>query len=172
MYTFVVGGYRSGRSNYALKRASELGPPPWLYVATAQESDEAVRKRIERQRRDADAIWRTTVMPERLLDLLQPEALDGVGAGVIDGVSAWCETQLSRPGSETDALEQVTQLADRMYRARVPLVVVSTEMGLGMMPRTPEDQRLLKLVSSANQILARQASHVVLMVSGVPCKVG
>ena len=52
MFIFVTGGQRSGRSNYALRRASELGPPPWRYVTAGDETDETARRRIERTRKD------------------------------------------------------------------------------------------------------------------------
>ena len=68
MYTFVTEGNRSGRSNYPLRRAAELGPPPWLYVSTGRETDEAARKRIERHRCDTEAIWKRSVMPPKLLE--------------------------------------------------------------------------------------------------------
>src|SRR5882757_8957145 len=102
MFTFVTGGYRSGRSNYALRRAAELGQPPWLYVSTGQDTDEAVRSRIQRHRRDVEAIWRTAVMPARLLDLVQPAAgtpgpLEGSGAAVIDDIAGWIQTRLDGP---------------------------------------------------------------------------
>lgn len=179
MYTFVTGGYRSGRSNYALRRAAELGQPPWLYVSTGQDTDEAVRSRIQRHRRDVEAIWRTAVMPERLLDLLQPAAgaagpLDGSGAAVIDGIAGWIETRLAGSDESLDKSlleEEITAFAARLYRSAVPLVVTSTEMGLGVLPQREADLRLLRVVSSANQILAQQAGGVVLMVSGVPFKV-
>src|SRR3954462_13163838 len=102
MYTFVTGGYRSGRSNYALRRAAELGAPPWLYVSTGRETDEAVRKRIERHRRDIEAIWRTAVMPAKLEDLLQPATLDGCGAAVFDGLAGWVEARLGRTQPDAD----------------------------------------------------------------------
>jgi adenosyl cobinamide kinase/adenosyl cobinamide phosphate guanylyltransferase len=89
MFTFVTGGYRSGRSNYALRRAAELGPPPWLYVTAGEETDEAVRKRIERQRRDKEAIWQTAVTPVDLGSILQPEKIDKFGAVVMDGFMGW-----------------------------------------------------------------------------------
>jgi adenosylcobinamide kinase/adenosylcobinamide-phosphate guanylyltransferase len=171
MYTFVTGGQRSGRSNYALRRASELGPPPWLYVATGQETDEAIRKRIEHHRRDAEAIWRTAVLPARLVDLLAPAALDGVGAAVFDGLATWIEAQLvAEPGElvERRIIDEVGKFADRLYRTPTPLVVVSTEMGLGCRARDDAEQRLIKVVQSANQLLASNAGSVVLMVSGVP----
>ena len=173
MYTFVTGGYRSGRSNYALRRAAELGAPPWLYVSTGRETDEAVRKRIERHRRDMEAIWRTAVMPQKLADLAQPLGLEGCGAAVFDGMAGWIEQHLaqSKPEADPSLLDEVTLFADRLYRSAVPIVVTSTEMSLGMMPRDPGEQRLLKIVGSANQILGQQATGVVLMVSGVPLKV-
>lgn len=174
MYTFVTGGFRSGRSNYALRRASELGPPPWLYVSTGQETDEAIRKRIERYRRDVEAIWRTAVMPERVEDLVEPRSLDGFGAAVFDGIAGWVDEQLrAAPGEavERAVLDAMGHLAERMYRSTLPIVVVSTEMGLAPVPRDPAEQRLVKVVSSANQILAQNAGAVVLMVSGVPLKV-
>lgn len=173
MYLFVTGGFRSGRSNYALRRASELGPPPWLYVSTGRETDEAVRKRIERHRRDVEAIWRTSVMPPKLIDLVDPAALQGFGAAVLDGMAGWVEERLgkSKPESDPALLDEITLFADRLYRSPVPLVVTSTELSLGMMPRDEGERRLLKIVGSANQILGQQASGMVLMVSGVPLKV-
>src|SRR3954468_19421301 len=132
MYTFVTGGYRSGRSNYALYRAAELGPPPWLYVSAGQETDAAVRKRIQHHRRDAEAIWRTGVIPPRLMDLIEPPALEGCGAAVFDGISQWVEQHVlknSKHAAADDAalLKQVGLFADDAYRSPIPVVMTATE---------------------------------------------
>src|SRR5439155_18458425 len=122
MYTFVTGGYRSGRSNYALRRAPELGQPPWLYVSTGQETDEAVRRRIERHRRDVEAIWRTAVLSARLLDLLAPAAglspLEGCGAAVIDGVAGWIEQRVAGTEEAADKAlaDEMAAFSARLYR--------------------------------------------------------
>ncbi len=173
MYTFVTGGFRSGRSNYALRRASELGHPPWLYVAPSQDTDEAIRKRIAHHRRDADAIWRTEVLPAKLTDLLEPRSLDTFGAAVFDAISGWIEAHLSQPGepAERAVLDEIGLFAERLYHSVVPIVVVSTEMGQGIIPRADGDRRLVRVVSVANQILAERAGGVVLMVSGIPLRV-
>jgi adenosylcobinamide kinase / adenosylcobinamide-phosphate guanylyltransferase len=173
MYIFVTGGYRSGRSNYALRRAAELGQPPWLYVSTEKETDEAVRKRIERHRRDMEAIWRTAVMPAKLTELLEPTALAGCGAAVFDGIGGWIETHLAAtaPSEDGKLFDEIAAFGERLYRQPLPIVVTSTEMGLGMLPRTDQELRLLKIVARANQLLAEQAGSVVLMVSGVPLKI-
>ncbi len=173
MYTFVTGGYRSGRSNYALRRAAELGPPPWLYVSAGVETDDAIRKRIERHRKDAEAIWRTALMPADARALVAPGALDGYGAAVFDGMTAWLEARLGAGPSDPDAvvLDEIAEFADRMYRSPVPIVVVSGEMNMGGPPARPELLRFAKLGASGNQILAQHAASVVMMVSGLPLKV-
>jgi adenosylcobinamide kinase/adenosylcobinamide-phosphate guanylyltransferase len=173
MYTFVTGGYRSGRSSYALRRASELGPPPWLWLATAGDTDESVRKRIERHRRDQEAIWRTAVVPDRLADLGDGAAVQGLGAIVVDGLDAWIAAHLDPAGPAADAtlLGEVSALADRLYRSPVPVVLVSGEVSLAPFPSDPHQARLGDVLTAANQILAELAAAVVLMVSGIPLRV-
>jgi adenosylcobinamide kinase/adenosylcobinamide-phosphate guanylyltransferase len=173
MYTFVTGGYRSGRSNYALRRASELGPPPWLYVTAGEETDEALRKRTERHRRDKEAIWRTAIMPQDLGALFEPAATEGLGALVLDGFVTWLSGRLaaSEPAADAALLDEIESVGHRMYRLPLPCIVVSMEMGLGGMPESPVQQRFLRVAASANQILAANAGGVVMMVSGVPLKV-
>jgi adenosylcobinamide kinase/adenosylcobinamide-phosphate guanylyltransferase len=175
MYIFVTGGYRSGRSNYALRRAAELGPPPWMYVTAGEETEESVRKRIERQRRDKEAIWRTAVMPPDLRTLLDPAVSAGLGAVVLDGFTGWLTNRVAAaaPGADSVVLTEIEELAERLYRAPVPVIVVSQEFGLAMLPGQTdgEAQRLIRIVASANQILAAMANGVTLMVSGVPLKV-
>lgn len=171
MFTFVTGGFRSGRSNYALRRAAELGPPPWLYTTAGEETDEAIQKRIAHQRKDSEAIWRTSVMPGDLSSLLDPELVSEYGAIVLDGIPGWIAARLGRTPPEQDAafLDEIANVAETLYRLRVPAVVVSQEFSLGTVPET--DYRFVKAVASANQILAGQAGSIVLMVSGVPMRV-
>jgi adenosylcobinamide kinase/adenosylcobinamide-phosphate guanylyltransferase len=173
MYTFVIGGHRSGRSNYALRRAAELGPPPWLYVTGGEETDEAIRKRIERTRRDQEAIWRTSVMPGDLTTLLDPEGVKEYGAIVLDGFAGWLTARAdrNRAAADTALHEEVGALADRLYRVTTPVVLVSLEVGLAPLPADPAQLRHVRLLTSANQILATNAGSVVLMVAGVPMRV-
>ena len=121
MFTFVTGGLRSGKSGYALRRASELGPPPWLYVAAHIEGDDELKARL---------------------------------AGTPTKV-------------DSDLLGEVETLADRLYRSTTPVVLVTTEIGLGFLPASVPDRRLINVAGLANQILSDRAASVVMMVSGV-----
>src|SRR5262245_31165637 len=129
MFTFVSGGLRSGKSAYALRRASELGPPPWLYVAMHIEGDDDLKARLAGHRRDQDAAWKLVEPPDLIEAVLAPEALAGHGAVVIDRFSIWLSNRLARSDHSTDGdlLREVEVLADRLYRSPVPGVLVTTE---------------------------------------------
>lgn len=166
MFTFVTGGRRSGKSDYALRRASELGPPPWLYVAPQVEGDEDLKNKLARHRRDQDAIWRVKDAPARLQDVVTAEVLEGAGSLVLDGFAAWVAGRLSQIDDRA-LLEDVEDLAERLYRSPVPIVVVSNEVGWGFAAPTAPERRLITVLGTANQLLAERARSVVLMVSGV-----
>jgi adenosylcobinamide kinase/adenosylcobinamide-phosphate guanylyltransferase len=171
MFTFVTGGLRSGKSEYGLRRASELGPPPWLYVAPHIEGDDELKARLARHRRDQDAAWKLVEAPGRLADTLQPAALAGHGAAVIDRFTIWLSNRLGESESAGyDLIAEVEGLADKLYRSIVPVVLVTTEIGLGFLPSSVPDRRLINIAGIANQILAERAQSVVMMVSGVPLR--
>src|SRR5215813_12071971 len=102
MFTFVTGGLRSGKSGYALRRASELGPPPWLYVAAHVEGDDELKARLAGHRRDQDATWKLIEVPDRIESALDPAALAGVGALVIDRFTIWLSNRLEKSDRTTD----------------------------------------------------------------------
>ena len=110
--------------------------------------------------------------PASLLDVLTPETLGGLGAVVIDRFSLWIAGQLAaRPASQDrELLGEVELLADGLYRSPVPVVLVTTEVGLGFLPAAVADRRLIDVVGLANQTLAERADGVVFMVSGVPLR--
>src|SRR4029450_8088968 len=95
MFTFVTGGLRSGKSESGLRRASELGPPPWLYVGPHIEGDDELKARLARHRRDQEAAWHLHEAPAKLPAALATETLAGHGAAVIDRFTIWLSNRLS-----------------------------------------------------------------------------
>jgi adenosylcobinamide kinase / adenosylcobinamide-phosphate guanylyltransferase len=169
MFTFVTGGLRSGKSEYAIRRASEMGPPPWLYVAAYIEGDDELKARLVGHRKDQDASWKLIAAPDTLSAALEPKTLDGCGALVLDRLTVWLSNRLSVTDKSTDKalLGEVEVLADRLYRSTTPAVLVTTEIGLGFLPANVPDRRLIDVAGMANQILSERAESVVMMVSGV-----
>ncbi|HVR00507.1 MAG TPA: bifunctional adenosylcobinamide kinase/adenosylcobinamide-phosphate guanylyltransferase [Polyangia bacterium] len=169
MFTFVTGGLRSGKSEYALRRASELGAPPWLYVAPAIEGDDELKAWLGKHRRDQEATWKLLEAPEHLEQVLEPAKLDGYGSLLIDRFTVWLANRLARAdaGGDRALLAEIERVADRLYRSTTPAVVVTTEVGLGFLPANVPDRRLVEVVGMANQILSERATAATLLVSGI-----
>jgi adenosylcobinamide kinase/adenosylcobinamide-phosphate guanylyltransferase len=91
---------------------------------------------------------------------------------VIDRFTLWLSKRLAGSASKADfdLLGEVETLADRLYRSTTPVVLVTTEIGLGFLPASVPDRRLIDIAGLANQILAERAQSVVLTVSGVPLR--
>jgi adenosylcobinamide kinase/adenosylcobinamide-phosphate guanylyltransferase len=170
MFTFVTGGLRSGKSEYAIRRASEMGPPPWLWVAAYLEGDDELKARLVGHRKDQEASWKLIAAPDTTLAaVLEPKTIDGYGALVIDRLTVWLSNRLAvtDKGSDQALLREIEVLADRLYRSTTPAVLVTTEIGLGFLPANVPDRRLIDVAGMANQILSERAESVVMMVSGV-----
>jgi len=88
---------------------------------------------------------------------------------VLDRFSLWLSGRLGASDQRSDRslFDEVERLADRLYRSPTPSVLVTTEVGLGFLPASVPDRRLIDVVGVANQILAERAQTVVFMVSGV-----
>ena len=165
----VTGGLSSGKSEYALRRASELGPPPWLYVASAIEGDDELKSRLATHRRDQEATWKLIEAPDRLETVLEPPTLEGHGSLLIDRFSVWITNRIARSDRNSDRalLDEIERLGDRLYRSATPAVLVTTEVGFGFLPATVPDRRLVDVVGKANQILSDRAHAASLMVGGI-----
>jgi adenosylcobinamide kinase/adenosylcobinamide-phosphate guanylyltransferase len=98
--------------------------------------------------------------------------IDNHGALVIDRFTIWLSNHLARipKSSDREFLTEIEKLADRLYRSTTPAVLVTTEIGLGFLPASVPDRRLINVAGLANQILAERAQTVVMTVSGVPLR--
>lgn len=164
--TFVLGGVRSGNSRFA----QALGDRHWrvLFLATARESDEEMRAKAARHRADRTATWHTLEEPVNLTRLLRDGAA-GYGIVLIDCLTLWVANLLSERESEW------SEWAEDFYRGlaelRSPVVIVSNEVGSGIVPAYPLGRIYRDLLAEVNQRLAALASNVVLMVAGIPLAV-
>ncbi len=195
----ILGGARSGKSAFAERLAWESGRPV-IFLATATPGDEEMRARIEQHRRARPAAWRTIEAPLRpsrvlaelasfdgvvLLDCLTllcsnlllalDPAAPRAGHGAADAVAELPElADLSDlPGEriEERALAEVQSLLEAHRRSRATLIVVSNEVGLGLVPASPLGRAYRDLLGRANQLVAATAGRVYFMVAGIPVDV-
>ena len=145
MFTFVTGGLRSGKSEYGLRRASELGPPPWLYVAPHIEGDDELKARLARHRRDQEAAWNLIEAPPSC----RPAAAGDAGRARRRRHRSFHDLAVEpadrlRGDADYDLVAEVEALSDKLYRSTTRSSLVTTEIGLGFLPRQrarpPPDQ--------------------------------
>jgi adenosylcobinamide kinase/adenosylcobinamide-phosphate guanylyltransferase len=162
--TLVLGGARSGKSRYAERLITAL-PPPWVYVATAEAVDAEMTERIavHRARRGGD--WRTIEAPHDLAGALAAPA----GAPVlVDCLTLWLSNRML---ALADVDAETARLEDALGRRASPMVLVSNEVGSGIVPDNALARRFRDLQGRLNQCVAARADRVVLMVAGLPLTV-
>jgi adenosylcobinamide kinase / adenosylcobinamide-phosphate guanylyltransferase len=168
----ILGGARSGKSSYAEKLATESGPRV-LYIATAESGDEEMATRIAFHRRARPAAWQTLEAPRNVGAALgqveyQPDAL------LLDCLTLLVSNIVlaleSEPQGVIEAVVQAEIEVILAARARfdAPLIIVSNEVGLGLVPEYPLGRLYRDVLGRANQYLAAQADRVLFMVAGLP----
>lgn len=158
----VIGGARSGKSRYAQARAEATGLRP-LFVATAQAFDDEMRERIARHREDRGTGWITVEAP---LDL--PEAIRAHDASdrvlLVDCLTLWV-TNLMLAGH--DVAIATDSFVGALTEARGSLVIVSNEVGWGIVPDNALARRFRDEAGRVNQRIADWAEEVQLLVAGL-----
>ncbi len=163
----VLGGARSGKSRHAQLLAeawaADVGGD-LVFIATAQAFDDEMRDRIARHRSDRDARWRTVEAP---LDL--PEAIAGEGGAtlLVDCLTLWASNLLL---ADRDLDEAGEALVATLGAATGRVVLVSNEVGWGIVPDNPLARRFRDVAGRLNQRVAAAVDRVDLVVAGLPLR--
>jgi len=163
--SFVLGGARSGKSAHAEAVVQSL-PAPWIYVATAQAFDSEMEARIYEHRARRPEGWITRDAP-----LALPEALREGPAGapiLVDCLTLWVTNLIL---AERDVVAAGAALEAACHDAPGPVVLVSNEVGLGIVPDNALARRFRDDAGRLHQRLAAAADSVTFMVAGLPMTV-
>jgi adenosylcobinamide kinase/adenosylcobinamide-phosphate guanylyltransferase len=174
--TLILGGARSGKSSHAQQLAREYGDNDVLFVATAQALDDEMRMRIESHRVERPAAWRTLEAPRHAGEAItHAEAsaivvVDCLTLLIGNAVLALPESA-SVAEAEAAALAEVEELIAAYHRGTASWIVISNEVGWGIVPSYPVGRSYRDALGRANQQLAAESDRVVLMVAGIPMRV-
>jgi adenosyl cobinamide kinase/adenosyl cobinamide phosphate guanylyltransferase len=165
--TFLLGGARSGKSAFALELAArEAGPVTFL--ATAEARDEEMAARIDRHRAERPGAWTTVEEPLELEASLAAVAGDAVV--VVDCVSLWVANLLERAVDDVEARND--GVVERAKGRGAPTIVVSNEVGLGVVPASDLGRRYRDLLGRVNARWAAAADEALFIVAGRPLRLG
>ncbi|SCW30767.1 bifunctional adenosylcobinamide kinase/adenosylcobinamide-phosphate guanylyltransferase [Ancylobacter rudongensis] len=163
--TLVLGGARSGKSAYAEGLVAGF-PPPWSYIATAQAWDDEMAERIALHRARRGAGWQTLDAPHDLAATLK--ALPSGRPVLVDCLTLWLSNRML---AEADLAIECAALVEALASHGGPVVVVSNEVGLGIVPDNALARRFRDAQGRLNQGVAARADSVLFMVAGLPMKV-
>ena len=161
--TLVLGGARSGKSAFAEKMIGDSGLTP-IYLATATADDDEMRNRIVHHRMQRGDGWITVEEPLALVDALTREATQG-RAVLVDCLTLWLSNLMF---AERDPDVEARRLTRFLDVAKYPVVLVSNEVGLGLVPETPLGRNFRDAQGRLNQIVAANVPNVVFIAAGLP----
>ena len=164
--TLVLGGVRSGKSRYAQQLAEQSDRV--LFVATAKITDDEMQRKITRHREERPTTWTTVEEPLELARVLAHHQTE-CDVMVVDCLTIFAANLLEEEGENDEAIEQrIEALCAALRSADCSVVLVSNEVGSGVVPAYPLGRRYRDLLGEINQRVARVADDVVLMVAGLP----
>jgi len=159
---FVLGGCRSGKSGYALEIAQQFSGDNKIFIATCIPHDDEMEQRSR--------IWKTVEAP-----LLLPEAIaENSRRGdviIADCLTLWVSNLLMDSDDSEKIEGQIPRLTAALEKSRCPIVLVSNEVGQGIVPENKLARQFRDLVGFVNQAVAECADRVIWTVAGIPVTV-
>ena len=168
LVSLVLGGARSGKSSHAEKLVSGTlfgaSPQPAVYIATAEAGDVEMATRIMAHRARRGGGWSTIEEPLKLDAALQAAAVHGQPV-LVDCLTLWL-SNLMHAGADVD--EATDDLLHTLDGYASPVVFVSNELGLGLVPETPLGRSFRDAMGRMNMAVAERADRVLFMAAGLP----
>jgi adenosylcobinamide kinase/adenosylcobinamide-phosphate guanylyltransferase len=161
--TLLLGGARSGKSARALDLAADWEGQV-VFVATAEAGDPEMAARIARHRLERPASWRTVEAPLELVRAF--DSIPDRAFVILDCLTLWVANALEAGWSDEDVERAGAAVATIVAGREQPTVVVSNEVGLGLVPQTPLGRTYRDLLGRVNALFAAEAENAYLMVAG------
>ncbi len=168
---FITGGARSGKSSFAEKLASAFGEKV-IFFATAEALDKEMEERIKKHKSNRSSAWKTIEEPININVLNKFRNFEG--AVILDCITLWLSNMIHKFGIEkleSRILGDIRTLLKTVKTSKFTLVVVSNELGMGIVPENRLVREFRDIAGRCNQLIARMADEVYLMVSGIALKI-
>jgi len=163
---FITGGCRSGKSRYALDYVNQHFLKK-LYLASCEALDEEMAQRIEHHKKMRGPEWHTIEEPVEIVDKIRQYG-DKVEVILLDCITLWLSNILMKWDSDSRIMDEVDRFVDVIKQSPTSFIIVSNEVGMGIVPAEPLGRRFRDLSGMVNQKIAEVADTVIYMVSGIP----
>ncbi len=178
--TLIIGGARSGKSSFAQELALKSSGAV-LFVATAEAGDEEMRQRIEDHQKARPSTWKTLEATTHVGRQIT-QHIGKAQTVVIDCITLLINNILQQHGQHNDeeiemalvekeVMSEIVNLVNRIDQVNASFIIVTNEVGLGLVPVNKLGRLYRDLLGKANQVLAQHADEVYLMVAGIPLRI-
>ena len=168
-YMLVIGGASSGKSRFALQWFA--GRSGVTFIATGVSTDPEMEERINAHRRARPSAWRTVEEPVNLAEAVRrvPDESEGI---IIDCLTFWVSNLMHRKNLDGAGIRRLAEETALCVRDAVPQsLVITNEVGLGVIPHTEEGRLFRKIAGEVNQIFARYSAQAYFVVSGIKTRI-
>jgi len=163
----ILGGCRSGKSKHALDLAQSMPGDKKIFIATCVPQDDEMQSRVANHQKERGRTWTTVESPLHLPEAIRKSAHTG-RVVLVDCLTLWLNNVLMENEDIQYADENIADLIHAVQAAKGPLVLVSNEVGTGIVPVNKLARLYRDLVGSVNQAVAKNVDRVVLVVAGIP----
>jgi adenosylcobinamide kinase/adenosylcobinamide-phosphate guanylyltransferase len=180
--TLVLGGARSGKSNFAEQIVEKLGGRDVIYLATSQARDEEMADRIEQHQSSRPSEWTTIEEPEQISSVLA--GLEDESVVLLDCLTVLVSNLLlaeeeldeeqydfDEQQCEIEIMAEIEVIINQIVEKDLALVVVSNEVGQGVVPAYQSGRIYRDIVGRANQLIATRADEVYITYAGLPVEI-
>ena len=162
----ITGGCRSGKSRFALNYANQHFAKK-LYLATCEALDEEMAQRIEHHKKMRGPEWQTIEEPVEITDRIRQHR-DRVEVILLDCITLWLSNLLTKGNDDLKIMDEINRFIEMMKEVPSSFIIVSNEVGMGIVPADPLSRRFRDLSGMINQRIAEGVDTVIFMVSGIP----
>ena len=159
----LLGGARSGKSDLSRRLATASGRPV-VVIVTGEARDEEMTERIRRHRAARPSSWETVEAPRALREAVRE--LDGGAFAVLDCLTLWVSNLIEAGVSDDEILDEAREIATTLAERDASSVVVTNEVGLGIVPMHELARRYRDTLGRVNAAFVSEAQHAYLVVAG------
>lgn len=167
---FILGGCRSGKSTHALQTAEKIPGGRKIFIATCIPQDDEMKQRVAKHQKARSQSWTTVEEPLHLPEVIL-ENSPKADVILVDCLTLWVSNLLMETSAEKKLEGKISLMIDALEKATCPIILVSNEVGTGIVPENQLARHFRDITGWLNQAVAKCASQVVWMVAGIPVTV-
>jgi adenosylcobinamide kinase/adenosylcobinamide-phosphate guanylyltransferase len=167
--SLVIGGCRSGKSSHALHLAEQI-PGQKIFIATCMPQDKEMEHRVLRQQQQRSSDWETLEVPVFIPEAIQKNGFEG-HVILVDCLTLWINNLILNDDKPENIDNHIQKLTQSIEKAECPVILVSNEVGTGIVPENKLARLFRDIMGFTNQKVAACVDRVIWMVAGIPVKI-